>query len=372
MLRPRALYRWPRMATNPQDDPALQSLIGIAESADAALRSGTDQRESLDLLDAEQEAMGSALKSAPERGFAEEALRLAGALAFFWWLRGHARQGRAWLEQLIPAAPAAALPVRAKAFEGLGLLLTELADDSAGSVLEQALVMWRVVADDAGMARSMRLIGILAWWLGDIQRAQGLLEEALQRARDGGDAWTQWAVLHVLGEVLAAEDPNGARDVQAEALEKARLSGDPIRIHADLYAMGALAEGRGDLEEARAFYADALAIADELALPRFAVSTRLALARVVRKRGGAAEAATALERLLNEAQGSGSAALIATCQAELARTCLARGDGQRARRLMTEALSSAKGELKQASLYRRRALVRTVDEYQAELAGMPE
>jgi predicted ATPase len=66
------------------------------ETAEPELR-GSRQAELLGQMDIEQDnlrtAMGWALRHAPET-----ALRLATAQHWYWFLRGHVREGRTWLD----------------------------------------------------------------------------------------------------------------------------------------------------------------------------------------------------------------------------------------------------------------------------------
>jgi predicted ATPase len=62
----------------------------------------------------------AALAWSPTQGrpAGQGALRLAGALARFWDLRGHAGEGRRWLAQALATDGAASAAVRARALRG--------------------------------------------------------------------------------------------------------------------------------------------------------------------------------------------------------------------------------------------------------------
>ena len=53
----------------------------------------------VDRLEREHDNMRAALTWALERKEVEVALRLGGALWWFWWLRGHYSEGRRWLDE---------------------------------------------------------------------------------------------------------------------------------------------------------------------------------------------------------------------------------------------------------------------------------
>ena len=74
--------------------------LALAERAAPELL-GPEQRRWAERMEAEHANLRAALAWLTERGEAEPALRLAGALFLFWFLRGHLREGTAWLEQAL-------------------------------------------------------------------------------------------------------------------------------------------------------------------------------------------------------------------------------------------------------------------------------
>ena len=77
-----------------------QYFLSLAEVAFPELR-GPHQLEWLDRLEPEHDNMRAALTWALERKEVELALRLGGALWWFWWMRGHNSEGRRWLEEAL-------------------------------------------------------------------------------------------------------------------------------------------------------------------------------------------------------------------------------------------------------------------------------
>jgi predicted ATPase len=97
--------------------------LTLAEEAYPELK-GPDQLQWLERLEAEHDNMRAALTWALERKEVEEALRLGGALWWFWWMRSHNSEGRLWLEAA-PAIEGRVSPeVRAMALAGAGELAT--------------------------------------------------------------------------------------------------------------------------------------------------------------------------------------------------------------------------------------------------------
>jgi len=81
----------------------------------------------LDRLESDHANLRSALRWCIEREDAEKGLRLAAALWPFWYVRGHATEGRALLAGLLalPEAGTAASRTRAQALLGAGQLAND-------------------------------------------------------------------------------------------------------------------------------------------------------------------------------------------------------------------------------------------------------
>jgi hypothetical protein len=92
-------------------------------------------------------------------------LRLAGALHWFWRMRGHMAEGRMWLDELLARAcehsstterkeVEIAAPVRAKALTGAGWLALDQGDYGPSTVLHtEGLRLWRVAGGSSCNAR---------------------------------------------------------------------------------------------------------------------------------------------------------------------------------------------------------------------------
>jgi predicted ATPase len=83
-------------------------LLALAEQAEPALR-GPRQHDWLKQLDDEHDNLRAALAWAIQREEAEGAQRLAGALGYFWLIRGYSAEGFRWLNEALrlPAGPGA-------------------------------------------------------------------------------------------------------------------------------------------------------------------------------------------------------------------------------------------------------------------------
>jgi predicted ATPase/class 3 adenylate cyclase len=155
--------------------------LTLAEEAHPELR-GPHQLEWLERLEAEHDNMRAALSWALERKETEVALRLGGALSWFWSLRGYPSEGRRWLEEALAMDGRGSPEVRAMALAGVGELALDQGDlDRAQEVYQQGLVL---LANEGMEAREAKLLllGMLGWVAlerEELGQAQQLFEERL-------------------------------------------------------------------------------------------------------------------------------------------------------------------------------------------------
>src|SRR6266566_7104007 len=95
--------------------------LALVQTAEPKL-TGVEQGSWLDRLEQEQENLRMAWQWLEEHNEIETALRFAGALWRFWWVRGYFNEGRTLLERLLRTAEGIAVSVRAKALHAAGVL----------------------------------------------------------------------------------------------------------------------------------------------------------------------------------------------------------------------------------------------------------
>src|SRR5215211_4624856 len=157
--------------------------LALAEEADPELR-GPDQLQWLEKLEAEHDNMRAALTWALEHEEVEEALRLGGALWWFWWMRSHNSEGRRWLEQVLVMDGRGSLEVRAMALAGVGYLGLEQGDlDRAKEACEEGLGL---LAHEGSEAKLILLAGLgwVVWEREEYDQAKQLFEECLAPSRE--------------------------------------------------------------------------------------------------------------------------------------------------------------------------------------------
>src|SRR5215210_1326398 len=118
-----------------------QYFLTLAEEAPPELR-GPNQLEWLERLEAEHDNMRAAISWALERKEVEVALRLGGALSWFWSVRGYYSEGRRWLEAALAMDGRGSPEVRAMVLAGAGVLASEQGDlDRAQESCEAGLAL---------------------------------------------------------------------------------------------------------------------------------------------------------------------------------------------------------------------------------------
>jgi len=284
-----------------------QFFLAFAESAVPYL-SGPRQVEWLNRLERDHGNLHSALEWAVQRGEAELALRLGGALDLFWYKQGWLIEGRSWLKRALalPTALTVAPSVRQRAWHSASFLALshadyaeaeQLAEESyalardigdrqamartlnvlanvavdrsdlaqAMSLHEQNLALWRDLGDKVGIASSLNNLGRIAYYRGDVARAIGYNEESLALEREFGDHFGIARTLNNLGGALADNlELDRATTVLQESLTRSREPGVKyFLIPFTLTHLGRVALYAGDLKRAQAILEEGLNIARE-------------------------------------------------------------------------------------------------------------
>ena len=114
------------------------------------------------MIERDHDNLRAALGWSRETGDHDTLLRLAGALAFFWYYRGYLNEGRRWLDQALETPPDAASPrPRAWALTLSGMLANVCGEaDRATALLTESFSWW----EQTGDAHWLRVRAQSAWW----------------------------------------------------------------------------------------------------------------------------------------------------------------------------------------------------------------
>jgi predicted ATPase/DNA-binding SARP family transcriptional activator len=273
LLESVAAYGRERLAQTAGDlDDALKRhadyFTDLAERADTRLR-GTDQTEWLGLLDAEQANLRTALEHAVSRGQADQALRLAVGLAWYWFLRGKLGEGHRLLGLALSAESAA---------EGNGSPLRHVAMlwRSAFSVKigGELLPLYHSADDrpaDSGhapaIARAEWFLAFSLAGIGDPAIGEGILQRTLGVFRTAGDQWGTAATLAALARyALVRSELEDVHNLAERSLALFDELGDRWGRILVTYPLGSHAEIVGDYDRAIREHTEGLRLAEELAL----------------------------------------------------------------------------------------------------------
>jgi predicted ATPase/DNA-binding SARP family transcriptional activator/DNA-binding CsgD family transcriptional regulator len=303
MLEPVRQYGLERLAGSGETDEVrrrhAEFFLAFAEEAEPGLW-GAEEATWLGRLEGEHDNLRAALSWSLEQGETEAALRLAGALWFFWDTRGYVSEGTRWLEEALgkdaPAAPTA----RARALIGLGSMLQYRSDFArAEACFEEALVQAEGLGDRARVVEALASLGWLAAHQGDTSRAKVLFEEGLAADREPESGRVLSMILNGLGWTASdAGDFGRAEALWKESLELERQSGSNMGVSGVLFNMGYTELARGNHEHATALLDESLAIGREIGDKGMMAAALLGLGIAATLRGEPSEAEAPLKESL--------------------------------------------------------------------------
>lgn len=243
-------------------------LIYFASHAEhtAPLLRGSDQVRWLDELEHDHDNVRAALGWGFGAGAYEDAGRLAGALWRFWWLRGHTREGRAWLEQSDAQAERLTPATQALVLNGLGALVEEHADFAkAAGHYERSLALYRSLENGDGISSAVNNLGSALYKLSEFPRAAACFRESAELSRAEGDRYGEAISLHNLAGVIL---DSGGDIAEARALlEQCLETWDALELdHARAIthsSLGQIALIQGRPQEAASFFTQSAALQRE-------------------------------------------------------------------------------------------------------------
>jgi predicted ATPase len=206
-------------------------------------------------LERDHDDMRAALDWLTDRGDAEGALRLAGALGWFWLSHAHLAEGTRRIEATLGSAATDEI-ARARALTAAGQLLGRLGEVDAGRArLDEALTARTGLGDSAERANALDELGwLLVYAAGDEAGALAAFEESVALRRslfdDRGETRALVGVCQVL---VALGDVERAEALSGELLALARTQDDPRAEHFAHHFLAdcALIAGRCDVAAER-------------------------------------------------------------------------------------------------------------------------
>jgi predicted ATPase/DNA-binding SARP family transcriptional activator len=360
--------------------------VDLAQAADPHLRRA-EQLEWLGRLDTERDNLHTALRRALAAADVATALRLIGALSFYWWIRGLRIEGSTLAGELLATIGTEPPPGLDEEF-ALCVLTASLSGPTAAephptvgsveSILRrlgrpprqpfllflsatttgpptdspESLVVlqeqWKPLVGPDPWSHALAALGLgLTWSLdGQAEPAQRELTGALTGFRAVGDRWGILMALSAMAELAQSRDDHpGSVAPMDEALRLAEDLNSTIDIADLLRIRGAGYVRTGDLDRADADYLRALEFARRSGAPEITAAARAGLGEVARLRGDLAAARRLCEAALAECPTGwfGADATRFDILVALGRIAEATGDAEAARRWYHEALTATGG-----------------------------
>lgn len=252
-------------------DRHLDFYLGLAEASESELV-GPEQAVWIERLHPDHQNFQTALSwSRTNDATALKGVRLAGALARFWSIRGFYQIARSALRTALDRHDARdPSPERARALVRLGGMELYCGDYEAARIpIEESLAVFRTLGDVKGVLRALSGLGTVATYGEDFAAARRHNEEVLAAYRDNGDARGVAVTLHNLGFIALCEGRSAdAMEAFEEALPILREVGDLKHIALTLADLAIATARAGDPLAAAARLQVSLNIALELGAGR--------------------------------------------------------------------------------------------------------
>lgn len=314
----------------------------------SAVMSAGDPRQGrawVERLVPDAENLEAALGWAAASDRAEEVGCLGAAHMILCHAMGRQEDARDWLGPVVGLAMNAAESSRAMVLRQAGLaagLIGEFAHSFA--TLDQSAIAARSTGDRAGMIQALSLVGFVAMLACDYARGLAALDETVTVARTTDDDDELLRALAAAGRAqVLVGDPTIGRQRFEEALEVARRAGDEPAAANALVGVGWSAVAEGNQARAHCALTEGLALARSLS-EGAATSTALALVwlgELSLLRHDDPEARSRFEEAATVARRAGAPYALGRSLLGLGRLALASGDMDEARRRFEESLDVA-------------------------------
>jgi predicted ATPase/class 3 adenylate cyclase len=315
----------------------LMYFVDLGERAEPNLRS-FDMVKWLDRLEAEHDNIRVALAWALESNI-EAQLRLAGALLWFWHIRGHRQEGIEWLEQGLsidqtergdqPITPSRAM-IRGKALNTIAVLESVSLIGKPAERLEESRALFEALgpAGKQGMAYALLR---LADWTSDVDKEKAMLDESLALFYEIRDKFgIAECLISLTGSAWREGDYERANALEKEHLALRKEIGDKDGIAIAYAHSGNTAFLRGNYEEAKKLLEESLADFREVNNKLGIGLVLTLLSDVAWEQGDHEQAVRVIEEALVLGQDLGDKAFIASRLGELGLMAWAHGDYKQA------------------------------------------
>jgi non-specific serine/threonine protein kinase len=263
-----------------------------------------DQAVYLDQLEREHDNIRVALRWAATAGELGAALDMAARLWRYWDARGHAHEGRLWLDDLLASASGLAPDLRARALTAAGhMALRSGAYADAVARYDEGRLVYDDIGDRPGRAGVLNGLATIALRQGHVERGVTLFEESLAIYREAGD---QGRLATTLDNLALAVKQQGQFDravvLHTESLGIRRSIDDRLGITMTLNNLSEIAFLQRQYDQAEEWLGESIALCRQLGAVRW-LGFALGLAgRIACVLGDTEDAALKLDESLKLAQ----------------------------------------------------------------------
>jgi predicted ATPase/DNA-binding SARP family transcriptional activator len=364
--------------------------VQLAEQTDEGLRDSR-QVEAMEILDTEHDNLRGALRWAIESRNPDLALRLVGALGWFWLMRGHWKESGLWFKKALDLGNTANPSIRAKAIcragelevfrgnvvglpdlfeealeiyqqegdqEGLAWvytligqtkLWTDTEPDQAIDYISKGIELFDHLGIDWGIAFALKYLGMLIEYDGEYERGMNLQKEGISIFERIGDSWNEAHSLFLLGRSAARNNDLKLADWASEqCLRKSSLIEDKVMVAHALRGLSQSALQKNDSEHMEEIHIEALEALQKIG-DEYCIGLVLrGLGEVKQRKGDFTKAYQFLKQSLLTFEKLGLDDLMVLVIDRFAHLAIAAGNRKRAVRLLgaTKELDEGPGKLK--------------------------
>ncbi len=232
------------------------------------------------LFQAEHDNIRAVIEWSAESDQAESALRLVGALWWFWWAQSSSSEGcDLALKALASPSAFRSKDYRARALNTAGCLQWVLGDIvSARQSLEEALSILRTSDDKASLAYSLQFMGLVFTFEGEFDLADAAFREGMAVTK-GLTGVNASSFSFFAGDVdLLKGDISRAKKVYQESSDILLAIGNKIYAAYPLRRLGYLALEQNDFSKAQDYFRESLRINREVGDERAVCASLVSLA----------------------------------------------------------------------------------------------
>ena len=241
----------------------------MASEAEPHLRTG-DQIAWLRTLRADRTNLRHAVELALEEDRVDDALRMCGALGFFWFTESYAEDECRLIDEALARGGSSVARARAVASSLLlSFLEVGLRDQFQLNLAIDMVATERESGDEERLRYACFIAGVAHYLAGDVDRGRALHAEAIERAAETGDMWVVGFsdVLHALAFPYVKGSDGDPQELLGRGIEVLREVGEWWSLSFALGGDARALRAAGDYEAALTRNDEAMALAAELGSP---------------------------------------------------------------------------------------------------------